>query len=273
MDKMQTTSIGGGKISFVDEGDGPPILFVHGFPLSHAMWQEQINFFKHCYRVICPDLPGFGRSESMDPSSGATLTMEALADWLVDFLGAIECESPVHFCGLSMGGYIGWQFCKRHPTRVRSIIACNTRAGDDMGNIRRGREIAARQVMVTGSKPIADAMVQKLFFQHRPGLTETSFYNQIHEVISSTDPASIAAGQRGMAKRENVSAWLSKLGSPVFFVAGQHDQITPADEMQQNASLVENAEYALIPNAGHVTPVENAPEFNSAVESFLGRFD
>jgi pimeloyl-ACP methyl ester carboxylesterase len=271
MPKLKTTSLRGRSVSLLDEGQGPAVLFVHGFPLSHCMWQGQVDRFKTNHRVVIPDLPGFGQSESLLDGENPVLSMEFLADWLAELLDAIQCDTPVHFCGLSMGGYIGWQFWRRHPSRVQSLIACNTRAAGDTELIRRGREIAARQVMVAGAKPVADAMVKKLFYQARKGLRETDFFNQIHRVIAAAEPASIAAGQRGMAERKDAVEWLEGVEVPMLFVAGKHDSITPADEMQQNARRVEHAEYALIADAGHMSPMENTAAFNAVLEDFLMR--
>lgn len=269
MPRLRTMTIQGGRAAFFDVGQGPAILFVHGFPLSSSMWRGQLEYFQTKYRVIVPDLPGFGQSESLLTDKNGSLTMEFLADWLAELLELIDCVDPVHFCGLSMGGYIGWQFWKRHTKRVKSVIACNTRAAGDTDLIRRGREIAARQVMVTGAQPVADVMVKKLFYQEREGLHQTDFFNEIHAIISSAKSASVAAGQRGMAKRKDATEWLSSIKVPMLFVAGQHDLITPADEMLGNAKMVENAQHVLIGNAGHMSPLENTSAFNSALDDFL----
>jgi pimeloyl-ACP methyl ester carboxylesterase len=221
------------------------------------------------------DLPGFGKSDSLFPASEEnaitknTLSMETIADWIAEFLDSIGCSTRVHYCGLSMGGYIGWQFWKRHASRLRSIIACHTRARDDTDLIRRGREIAARQVRITGAKPVADALVKKLFYQGRPGLKSAKFFNQVHSVISTTAPQSIAAGHLAMAARQDASDWLRDIEVSTLFIAGEHDAITPATEMRANSELVPNSEFAILANSGHMSPLENPDAFNATLDKFL----
>ena len=132
--------------------------------------------------------------------------MAGLADWLVDLLDAIDCQQPVNFCGLSMGGYIGWQFWRRHASRVKSLIAANTRAAADDELVRRGRHMAAAQVRVSGTDPVADTMVQKLFYlpnDLKP--LDVDYVAQVHQVIRATAPSSISAGQIGMSQRVDAS--------------------------------------------------------------------
>ena len=143
MISSKTVDLHDRRASYVDQGQGEPLLLVHGFPLDHTMWRHQIDFFESKYRVICPDLPGFGYSEQLAAAGSAgnelLFPMESMADWLFDFLDAIDCQQPVNFCGLSMGGYIGWQFWRRHVSRLKSIIAANTRAAADDELVRRAR--------------------------------------------------------------------------------------------------------------------------------------
>src|ERR1700754_4233645 len=95
-----------GEIAYIDQGAGPPILLVHGFPLDHSMWNAQIQSLSAMARVIAPDLRGFGQSPlgKVDPERG--ITMEQFADELAELLDALRIREPITFVGLSMGGYI-----------------------------------------------------------------------------------------------------------------------------------------------------------------------
>ena len=271
---LKTLELQSRHVSLIDQGQGEPLLLVHGFPLDHSMWREQIEFFKTKYRVICPDLPGFGASEPLEDTSRSSdehsLTMKSLADWLVDLLDAIKCHQPVHFCGLSMGGYIGWQFWRHHPTLVKSMVAANTRAAADDELIRRGRHMAAAQVRVSGAGPVADAMVNKLFYlpdDQNP--LDIDYMSQVHQTIRTTEPDTISAGQIGMSLRPDATAWLSEIELPMLFVGGEFDEITPPVEMQANADAVSQAKFEVISAAGHLTPLEQPAAFNDVVARFL----
>ena len=293
MDSAKLLELNGRSVNYVDQGHGEPLLLVHGFPLDHSMWQRQIDFFKSNYRVICPDLPGFGASEPMSGSgelvgdnqstrdslttsrkttvsAGKSLSMESLADWLAIFLDAIACVQPVNYCGLSMGGYIGWQFWRRQSARLKSMIAVNTRAAKDDELVRRARHMAATQVRVSGAQPVADAMVEKLFYlAEDKNPLEIEYIARVHQTILTTDPSVISAGQIGMSQRVDATGWLSEIEIPMLFIGGEFDSITPPAEMQANANAANNAPFETIPAAGHLTPLEQPKAFNLSVGQFL----
>ena len=196
--------------------------------------------------------------------------MESLADWLVAFLNAIACVEPVNYCGLSMGGYIGWQFWRRHPVRLKSMIAANTRAANDDELVRRARHMAAAQVRVSGAQSVADAMIEKLFYlagDQDP--LEIEYIAKVHQTIFTTDPGVISAGQIGMSQRVDATGWLSEIAIPMLFIGGEFDSITPPAEMQSNATAANNAPFETIPAAGHLTPLEQPDAFNLSVGQFL----
>ncbi|HUE75807.1 MAG TPA: alpha/beta fold hydrolase, partial [Chloroflexota bacterium] len=99
MADLQRAQINGFEMAYLDEGQGPPILFVHAFPLDHTMWSDQIEAFKGSNRIIAPDLRGFGQS---DVTPGP-YTMDLLADDLASLLNHLGLDDVV-YCGLSLGG-------------------------------------------------------------------------------------------------------------------------------------------------------------------------
>src|SRR5262245_42773822 len=106
---MPLIRAGSTRLNVVEQGKGPPLLLAHGYPLDHSMWQGQLDGLSDKFRVIAPDLRGFGDS---DVVPGAA-TMEQMADDLAELLTALVVKEPVVFCGLSMGGYVAWQFALR----------------------------------------------------------------------------------------------------------------------------------------------------------------
>ena len=146
-------------------GEGRPVLLIHGFPLDHQMWYGQLEGLGQHFRIIAPDLPGFGRSGVSATTADESLnfTMRSMADWIATLLDALQVADPVVYCGLSMGGYIGWEFARRHSGRLDRLIASNTRAAADSEVVRRGRAVAAREVRHQGVQRVAEAMLPKLF--------------------------------------------------------------------------------------------------------------
>ena len=167
-----------------DRGSGLPLLLVHGFPLDHTMWAGQLALaaaapallvgerFQSAgppparrflpslpaIRMIAPDLRGFGRS----PARGETVAMHEFADDLAALLDALGVEGPVVYCGLSMGGYIGWQFWRRHRERLRGLIQCDTRAQADTPEAAAARREMADRVVREGPAPLVEMMLPKL---------------------------------------------------------------------------------------------------------------
>src|SRR5271168_4493649 len=111
-------------LAFADEGPGPVVVLLHAFPLSKAMWDEQLTGIGNVYRVIAPDLRGFGES----PVPEGVYTMDSMADDVVELLETLEIIGPVVVGGLSMGGYVALSLAARYPTRVRALMLMDTKA-------------------------------------------------------------------------------------------------------------------------------------------------
>jgi len=250
----------------VDQGGGRPLLLVHGFPLDHSMWQGQIDELALECRVIAPDLRGFGRS----PDAAGVVTMEQFADDLAGTLDRLGIRSPVVLCGLSMGGYIAWQFWRRHRVRLAALVLCDTRAGADTAEVARGRLATAERVLREGPGVLADTMLERLFAPatsaQRPELVEA-----VRRTILNTSAAGAAAALRGMAERLDMTDQLGQIDVPTQVVCGQYDVISPVVEMQALASRVAGSQFTVIPDAGHMSPLENPAAVNAAIRSLLRR--
>jgi len=265
---MKVVTAGSVKLQVLDRGDGPPILLVHGFPLDHTMWTAQIDRLAARWRVIAPDLRGLGGSQV----TPGTVTMEQLADDLDALLTALEVRTPVVFCGLSMGGYVAWQFVRKYRSRLRALVLCDTRAKADTPEAAAGRMKMVDDVLKLGTHHVAEAMLPKLFapesFVRIPGAIEF-----VRQRILAASPEGVAAVLRGMATRPDVTAELAQIDLPTLLIVGEHDAIATPQEMRSIAAAMPNARIEVIAGAGHMTPVEQPEAFNRAIESFLGGLD
>ena len=265
---MKTQTVNGIELAVADEGNGPPLVLVHGFPLDHGMWSAQVEALSGQYRVIAPDLRGFGRSGVTE----GKVTMEQFADDLAALLDALEVDQPVAFCGLSMGGYIGWAFLRNHRRRVRALILCDTRAAADTPEAAAGRLETADRVLREGPAPMVDAMLPKLLaeatLRSRPHRVES-----LRGVMLSTDPEGIAAAGRGMAERPDATPMLPRIDCPCLVLVGRLDALSTPGEMRAMAGAIPGARFVEIPGAGHMAPVENPDAFNAAIIEFLGALE
>jgi len=262
---MRSVTAGSVTFNVLERGKGRPLLLVHGFPLDHSMWTGQIDRLSANCRVIAPDLAG-NRAGGVPE----TVTMEQMADDLASLLTAMDVAEPVVFCGLSMGGYIAWQFWRKHAARVRALILCDTKAKADTPEAKAGRAKMIDQIEKLGPSSVAEAMLPKLFatdsFVERPGQVDFT-----RQTILAHSPQTLAAWVRGLAARPDVSGDLGQIHVPVLVVVGEHDAISPPAEMSQIAAAIPGAQFVIIPGAGHMSPLEKPAEFNAAVEDFLAR--
>ncbi len=252
------------QINVFDAGQGSPLLFVHGFPLNHTMWEAQLDTFVKTHRVIAPDLRGFGESGV----TNGTVSMEQFADDLNALLDALQITEPICFCGLSMGGYIGWSFVKKYGSRLKSLILCDTRADADSTEAINGRIQMAKTVLEQGPEPVAEAMLGKLFAaataERRPEVMQ-----KVREMILGTNPAGIAAALSGMAERCDATKLLAEIHVPTLVLVGIEDQIATVSEMRGMAAAIDGSQFAEIPDAGHMAPLENPEAVNAVLKQFF----
>lgn len=254
------------ELNVLDQGRGMPLLLVHGFPLDHTMWSGQVDALADVCRVIAPDLRGFGTSIV----SAGTVTMERFADDLAELLDALEIVEQVALCGLSMGGYVAWQFWQRHRTRLAKLILCDTRAAADTPESARVRRDSAERVLREGPGFLADGMIEKLFAPKTGrAARREEFIEATRQTILNTPPVGIAAALRGMAQRADVTGLLPDIDVPTLVVCGQYDAISTVDEMRNIAARIPAARFVEVPNAGHMAPLENPAVVNEAIRSFL----
>jgi pimeloyl-ACP methyl ester carboxylesterase len=267
---MQSVALTTTDMAYVDRGRGAPVLLVHGFPLDHSMWAPQLDALAASHRVIAPDLRGFGRSPlgPVDPAIG--ITMEGYADDLAELLDVLTVREPIVLVGFSMGGYIAWQFVRKHGVRLRALALCDTRAAADNEEGRAQRIKMAEDVAEWGSARVAEIMGPKLFaprtLQSRPEIVAS-----VRRVVESTSPATIAAAQRGMAARPDMTHFLPQIRLPALVVVGEVDAISTREEMSRIAAGIPAAELVVIPAAGHMTTLEAPAAVNEALLRFAAR--
>lgn len=260
---MPRVTVNGFELHYVEHGEGTPLLCVHGFPLSHAMWREQLGELSRSFRVIAPDLRGFGQSTLGDLASDQ-LSMEQLADDLAQLLTALGISEPIVLCGLSMGGYVAWQFARKYRPRLKALIQCDTRALADTPEGVANRQRLAALVLDKGSEVIASTMLPSLFSVQTTEKQHAAIA-QMRDIIHSTSPATIAAALRGMAARPDVREWLPTCDLPTLLICGIDDKISTVNEMREIAAALPQARLVVVPDAGHMAPLENPAFVNAAI--------
>jgi 3-oxoadipate enol-lactonase len=252
-------------LSYSDDGPGRAVVLLHGFPLSRAMWVEQIPDLGAMYRVIAPDLRGHGGS----PAPEGVYTMDEMADDVIQTLDSLHISEPVVLGGLSMGGYVALSLILRYPQRVRALMLMDTQAGADSVEAAATREGTAKAVLEAGgAAPIVDPMMGRLFSpltrERRP-----ERLTPLREVMEQTTARGIAGALRGMAIRPDRRADLARISVPTLVLVGEDDVITPPAVARSLAEAIPGAHLEVIPEAGHMAPYENPSVVNAAILIFL----
>lgn len=244
-------------------GSGLPVVLLHAFPLSSAMWLAQREGLAGACRVITPDLRGFGGSRLGDDEP----SIELMADDVARTLDAEGIDRAV-VGGLSMGGYVTMAFCRRHPDRVLAVILASTKASPDPEPARANRERIARAVLGGGSevllKEVLPALVGPTTRQRR-----AMVLGRVKGLVQAAPPKAVAWAQRAMAARPDSFDTLAALKVPALVLVGEEDELTPAADGEAMAEAVPDGRMEVIPAAGHLTAVEQPEAFNAAVTRFL----
>lgn len=257
---LRRIRVNGVSLAVQVEGDGPAILFVHGYPLDHTIWAAPMAHLDG-WRRIAPDLRGFGASDAPDLGySMATYAQDLGA--LLDTLGV----SKVVICGLSMGGYVAFEFLRNWRDRVRALILMDTRALPDTLEGKRLRDQFAAEARETGAGEVAKREVPRLLSEGAPA----DMRERVRAMIAATPVAGIVGALGAMRDRPDSRPLLAELGEmPVLVIGGTEDAITPPEEIRHLAAAIPGAGLALIEGAGHLTPVERPEEVVAALRKFL----
>jgi 3-oxoadipate enol-lactonase len=229
------------------------------------MWSAQETDIGSVYRVIAPDLRGHGKSAAPE----GVYTVEELAGDVIDTLDSLAIREPVVVGGLSMGGYVALALMAARPERVRALMLMDTRAAADTPEAAGNREGLARRVETEGNtSAVVNAMLPRLFSpytrQNRAAVIEP-----IAAAMERTPIRAVTGSLRGMAQRPDRTADLARIHVPTLVLVGADDVITPPDEARAMAQAIPNARLAVIPNAGHLAPLENPTATNAAILDFL----
>lgn len=250
-------------IHYREIGEGTPVVWVHGYPLSSRIWDPQIDI--PGVRHLLPDLPGFGES----PAPGGDLSMDDYADGVIAVLDSAGVRTAV-VAGLSMGGYIAFALARKAMERLGGLILVDTRETADTEDGKRARFESIETVRAKGLAPIVDGMLPKLLtaktMKDHPETTERT-----RRIMESATPEGVIAALAAMAKRPDSAGLLPTIEVPTLIAVGKEDSLTPPADAERMRAAIPGAELAVIDGAAHLSNFEKADAFNEAVSDFLER--
>ena len=257
---MPSVDIRGTSIFYRQAGDGPAVVYIHGFPFNHTMWLHQLGGLAHMRTGIAVDLRGFGESPRV---FSEPLTMERHAD---DVAALVESKGldQVDVVGLSMGGYVALAMWERHPGLFRSLVLASTRARADTAEGKVNRERSAAQLVADGKDRWGGLMTEALVSSR----ASTDVRARMRTMIDGNDYESIVAALLGMRDRSDRTSLLAGINVPTMVLTGERDRLILPEEGEAMAAAIPGCLFANIPGAGHMAPMEAPEFFNDALESF-----
>src|SRR5579883_3313696 len=251
------------QLSALCSGTGISIVFLHAFPLNSRMWDAQIAGLSGKYQILTPDLPGFGNSRKMQ----YPYTMEMCADSLCELLEELNI-SKVVICGISMGGYIAFELWRKHPEKINALILADTRADADSAEARQNRQRQIDLIKAGKEKEVLKALTEKLISGHTKQ-TSPGIFQKIVRISSVVAPEALMNTIKGLAGRRDSTKLLSTITVPTLVLVGENDTLTPPPSALFIHQSIPGSEYHILPDAGHLPPMEAPDLFNSAVDAFL----
>jgi pimeloyl-ACP methyl ester carboxylesterase len=253
------------KLSVRESGDpkGLPVVLLHAFPLSGAMWEPQLDALK-AFRVLAPDLRGFGGTPLVSP-----WFVEHAVDDLFETLSSLGVEKAA-LVGLSMGGYVALRAVEKSPARARALVLCDTRAEADANENKIKRAAAVDFVRAHGTaafvRPFLNDSLAPKTLSDKPKAVEF-----LRGVADKAAPEAVTAALAALAARADMTAALPRITAPTCVIVGAQDRITPLPLSEAMRSRIPGAELHVIPDAGHFSNAENPAAFNERLVSFLRR--
>lgn len=247
------------QLHVTDQGSGPTILWVHGFPLAAEIFRDQLIITG--VRHLVPDLPGFGLSRDAAPPE----TIEGFAKLMLSLLDERGIDRAI-LAGVSMGGYVCLAAAALAPERLAGLILIDTRETADTAEARQGRFDTIDKVRENGSTQfVVDAMLPKMV---TPNAT-AALRGRVREIMESASPHGVIAASRAMAERRDSTALLPGLKLPALVIVGEDDPITTPADAKRMAAALPDATLLILPGASHLSNMEQPDAFNEAVSQFV----
>lgn len=267
----QYVHIGSRTIGYLDSApgvrDARVALLIHAFPLAAAMWELQVRSPPPAWRLIAPDLRGFGGSTAVDGE--APPSIDDYAADVIDLLAELGVGGAV-VGGLSMGGYVTFAVLRRAPELVAGVVLADTKAGADSLEARANRKSMLALLEREGPSGIAREMMPRLLgpasLAERPDLE-----SGVRRAIKQQSAAAIRGALLRLMDRPDATPQLAAIRVPTLVVVGADDVVTPVGEARKIAERIAGAELVVLENSGHLSNLEQPAAFTRTLSAFLSR--
>ena len=258
--------INGVLLAYSDQGEDLPLVFLHGFPFNRAMWQPQEQALVSRFRIISVDLRGHGESDA----PWWRYSLEQHADDVKTLLSHLGITRAV-FVGLSMGGYLAFALYRRFPELIRGLVLADTKAEADKPEQARWRFDLAQRAATGGATVVVNEMLPKLLsaktYTNHPIIVE-----RVKAIMEASPVPGIIGDLMAMAERPDSVGLLASITVPTLVIVGEDDGLTTPMDAARIAQGIPGAKLVTIPDAGHISNLEQPALFNRAMEDFAEGF-
>jgi 3-oxoadipate enol-lactonase len=254
-------TLNGVEIAYEDVGAGPPVVLLHGFALSREMWRQQVAALAATHRVVAPDLRGFGES------GGTPATLDDLAADVRALVTHLRLSAFV-MGGFSMGGYVLFRYLARHGHGIRGLMLLDTRAEADTPEGKARRAAAIGRIAAEGPDGFLEEFLRQMLTPGTLG-ARPEIVTEARRIVRTAPAKALAAALQAMADRPDSSPLLPKIAAPVLIVVGEADQLTPPESARRMHAAISGSTLVVIPDAGHLSNLEQPERFNAALLEFL----
>jgi pimeloyl-ACP methyl ester carboxylesterase len=246
-------------IAYIDQGEGKPIVLLHGFCGSSRYWEHVIPALSDSCRVIAPDLPGHGQSGPLKGSS----TIENLSDQVKNLLDELNLQAVTMF-GHSLGGYITLAFAEKYSSQLNGFSLIHSTAFPDSEEAKKGRLANIEKVNQSGIYSLIDGLVPKLF---SPDNQDENYVGAAMEIGYTTSAEGAIDALNAMKDRPDRNQVLEASTMPVLLIAGEQDQIIPAEKTFSVSKA--NIKQTIIKDSGHMSMYENPHDLIKVIQDYL----
>jgi abhydrolase domain-containing protein 6 len=255
----------GADVAYEERGKGSPLVLLHGWNGTRKQWLANLKSFAHHFRVIAPDLPGFGESEL---NRAFPYTRDGMASFLEAFRQAIHL-SPFYLLGHSMGGCIAVRYTASHPHLVRKLVLVST-------------PTSTASLGLTACLPGAESFLRSTYGFRKESILKWMFYRALYQpeyqdlgFVHANVRANALISKRGLSesirvvRKMNLEDDLRCIDHPTLIIFGDKDRRVNPREAERQRRLLPAPYLAMITTCGHCPPFERPQMFNELVTEFL----
>ncbi|ABV37029.1 alpha/beta hydrolase fold [Shewanella sediminis HAW-EB3] len=258
-------------LNYLDIGDGPVLLFGHSYLWDSQMWAPQLAHLSRHYRCIVPDLWGHGHS---DPIPDSTHSLQHIADQMLTLMDTLKVET-FSVIGLSVGGMWGAELALKAPTRVTTLVMMGCFIGFEP-EVSRTKYYNMLDI-IKASQGVPAPLIEQiapLFFAKNAAQNTPELFAHFKQSLAELKPELVETlfrlGKIIFGRRDTMEE-VEKLTLPCLIMTGLEDSVRPVLEGYLMHDAIDGSEYIHIPNAGHISSLEQPEFINEQLTNFLNK--